>query len=103
VAGTDVTFRGASALSPSKELLAVVNFNNGVDWYDVTTGEYSTTSEFDLGDCYTVSVQFTGKQSVIVGRSMGGLVLTDIWNINNPEYFDLMSKTANSSKSHNTV
>ncbi|KAF8059055.1 hypothetical protein FPV67DRAFT_1675711 [Lyophyllum atratum] len=91
---------GASAISPSLTYLAVVNLRDGVDWYSVEGGEYSTTTQFDLKELYYVSIQFTGEDSVVVGRSRGGLILTCVRTLGNPQRFNLIE---GSSKSRSNI
>ncbi|KAF5371379.1 hypothetical protein D9615_009682 [Tricholomella constricta] len=84
---------GSSALSPSKTLLAVTNFHDGIDWYSVQKYKWIATTKFDTKEHYSVGIQFIDDESVVVGRSRGGLVLANVMCTKNPERFNLQFKS----------
>jgi len=77
--------RASSALSPSKQLLAVTNLLDGIDWYDIELRAFVRSTRYSVKEGYNVSIAFLGENSVVVGHSHGNLVIATGDMARNPE------------------
>ncbi|KAG6914831.1 hypothetical protein DXG01_015071 [Tephrocybe rancida] len=85
--------KASSALSPSGSILAVLNFRNSIDWYEMKRGRYQHSTHFDIKEHYMTSIQSTGKGSVICTHSRRMLISAHIGMLKNPERTVVMKKT----------
>ncbi|KAG6912356.1 hypothetical protein DXG01_015215, partial [Tephrocybe rancida] len=85
--------RASSALSPSGSILAVLNFRDGIDWYETKRGRYQHSTHFDVKEHYMTSIQSTSEGSVICTHSRGMLISAHIGMLKNPERTVVMKKT----------
>lgn len=69
------SYSGGCALSPGKDYLAVTNLTDGIDIYDVHTGELVSAIEYPLGERYVVGVAFLNDDTVVAGHSRGMMVI----------------------------
>jgi len=78
-------FRASTALSPSKQLLAVTNLLDGIDWYNVELRAFVRSMRYSVKEGYNVSIAFLEENSVVVGYSHGNLVIATGDMARNPE------------------
>ena len=78
-------FRALAALSPSKQLLAVTNLLDGINWYNVELHAFVRSMRYSMKEGYNVSIVFLGENSVVVGHSHGNLVIATRDMARNPE------------------
>lgn len=67
---------GALALSPSRQLLAIANMDDGVDWYSIKDREYLSSTTYEKpGDYkYIAGIDFIDERTVVAGNSGGQLM-----------------------------
>ncbi|KAG6905564.1 hypothetical protein DXG01_001959, partial [Tephrocybe rancida] len=81
----DFEARLSSPLSPTRKLLAVANFHDGIDWYNARQGKYILTTWFDTKEPFRVPIHFTGINTMIAGHSQGRLALANPKTLVNPQ------------------
>lgn len=69
------SYSGGCALSPARDYLAITNLIDGIDIYDLHTGELVSTIEYPLGERYVVGVAFLNDDTVVAGHSRGTMVI----------------------------
>ncbi|KAJ2931544.1 hypothetical protein H1R20_g5547, partial [Candolleomyces eurysporus] len=69
---------GSFAISPSKKLIAATNLRSGVDWFDVNSSQFiSTTAVEDdyLESNYMLPIFFLGEKSFVCGHNTGSAII----------------------------
>jgi len=84
-------FRASTALSPSKQLLAVTNLLDRINWYDIELCAFMRSTRYSMKEGYNVSIAFLGENSVVVGHSHGNLVIATRDMARNPEMLKFIS------------
>jgi hypothetical protein len=90
MAGIDDTPSGASALSPSKKLLAVTNLADGVDWYGVEERAFLRSTIYSSKEKFIVGLGFLSKNAIIVGHSRGDLIIASTVMERDPQHFQFL-------------
>ena len=60
---------GASALSPCKELLAITNLTDGVNWYGVEERAFLRSTIYGLKEKFIIGLDFLLKNAIIASHS----------------------------------
>ncbi|KAG6836572.1 hypothetical protein H0H93_006596 [Arthromyces matolae] len=86
----------SSALSPCGNKLAVLNFIDGIDWYDIPTATYTSTTRFDVKEPYMAHIEPTGVGSVVCTHSRGAIIFASEDQRQNPARLRVLKKTRSS-------